>query len=578
MLLCPNYPEEGGRRKPMKYMRLGDLLVDAGVITDEQLGAALKSQKQSKRRLGDELIQTGVITERQLIDALMMQLGIEFIDLSTTDIDPEMTKVLSKNIAKKYSVVPVRTRGDELYLAMADPLNFIASEEVHTATHRRVVPMIATQSGIDHAISTLYGTEGARRAIREMQEETTAGTDYTATQASELGDSESAAPSIRLVDSIIERGISDRASDIHIEPQEDAINVRMRVDGLLHQSLTIPKELQQSVTSRIKIMCNMDVTERRIPQDGRAIVRVRMHEADLRVSTLPTVHGEKIVMRILDREVKQNTAEELGFYGHNLEVYNRLIVNTQGVILLVGPTGSGKSSTLFTMINALNTEYVNIVTLEDPVEYNIPGVAQVQVNEKTGTSFASGLRSILRQDPDIVSVGEIRDNETAEIAMRAAVTGHLVLSTLHTGDALSTLDRLADMGIEPYMLATAIKGVISQRLVRRICPHCRTSYTPTPDELESIGLDPDAQGVEFYRGAGCSECFGSGYRGRIVVAEALVVTKAVKDAIHAQAPHEVLAGIVRESGFQPMMVNARELVLNGTTSVEEVERTIYTTD
>ena len=562
----------------MRFARLGDLLVDAGVITEEQLMAALKSQKESKRRLGDELIQTGVITERQLIDALMMQLGVDYIDLSTTEIDPEMAQVLSKNIAKKYSVVPVRTRGDELYLAMADPLNFIATEEVRSATHRRVIPLIATQSGVEHAISVLYGTEGAKRAIREMQQETVRDTDYVGTQVSDVADSESAAPSIRLVDSIIERGISGHASDIHIEPQEDVVNVRMRVDGILHNTLTIPKELQQSVTSRVKIMCGMDVTERRVPQDGRAIVRIRMHEADLRTSTLPTVHGEKIVLRILDRDAKQNTAEELGFYGHNLEVYNQLLENSQGVILLVGPTGSGKSSTLFTMIGALNDEGVNIVTLEDPVEYSIVGVNQVQVNEKLGMTFASGLRSILRQDPDIVSVGEIRDNETAEIAMRAAVTGHLVLSTLHTGDAVSTIDRLSDMGIEPYMLATALKGVISQRLVRRICPHCREEYTPSAEELESVGMNPNAADVKFYRGAGCPECFQSGYRGRIVIAEALVVNKDMRDAIHHQAPREQLMAAVRASGFEPILDNAVDLVLRGITTTEEVRRTIYTTD
>ena len=564
----------------MKYMRLGDLLVDAGVISEDQLMSALKSQKESKRRLGDELIQTGVITERQLIDALMMQLGIDYVDLSSTEIAPEMAQILSKNIAKKNSVVPIRTRGDELYLAMADPLNFIATEEVRAATHRRVVPLIATQSGIDHAISSLYGTEGAKRAIREMQQETSATTDYVGTQVSEVTDSESAAPSIRLVDSIIERGISDHASDIHIEPQDGIVNVRMRVDGLLHNTLTIPKELQQSVTSRIKIMCNMDVTERRVPQDGRAIVRVRMHEADLRVSTLPTVHGEKIVLRILDRDNQQDTAEELGFYGHNLEVYNQLLENTQGVILLVGPTGSGKSSTLFTMINRLNTEHVNIVTLEDPVEYSVDGVNQVQVNEKTGMTFASGLRSILRQDPDIVSVGEIRDVETAEIAMRAAVTGHLVLSTLHTGDAVSTLDRLADMGIEPYMLATALKGVISQRLVRRICTHCRVAYDPTEEEMESMGIDPATapDDIKFYRGAGCPECFNSGYRGRIAVAESLIVDRTLRAAIHHEVPRDQLMEAVRKSGFKPILDNARDLVLRGITTVDEAHRTIYTTD
>ena len=562
----------------MKYMRLGDLLVDAGVITEDQLAAALKSQKESKRRLGDELIQTGVITERQLIDALMMQLGIDYVDLSKTEIPPEMAQILPKNIAKKHSIVPVRTRGDELILAMADPLNFIAIEEARTATRKRITPVISTQSGVDRAISALYGTEGAKRAIREMQQEGTREADYMSTQVADMGETESAAPSIRLVDSIIERGISDKASDIHIEPQDDAVNVRMRVDGILHNTLTIPKELQQSVTSRIKIMCNMDVTERRVPQDGRAIVRIRMHEADLRCSTLPTVHGEKIVMRILDRSTQFSTAEELGFYGHNLEVYQKLMENTQGVILLVGPTGSGKSSTLFAMISALNTESVNIVTLEDPVEYGIDGVNQVQVNEKTGMTFASGLRSILRQDPDIVSVGEIRDNETAEIAMRAAVTGHLVLSTLHTGDALSTLDRLSDMGIEPFMLATALKGVISQRLVRRICKHCREAYTPTPEELRNLGLDEDAQDIQFYRGTGCPECFNSGYRGRIVVAEALVVDRDVSDAIYRQAPREQLVAAVNESGFEPIIANARDLVLQGITTVDEVYRTIHTTD
>lgn len=562
----------------MRYMRLGDLLVDAGVITNEQLASALESQKKSHRRLGDELIQTGVITERQLIDALMMQLGLEFVDLASTDIAPEMAQVLSKNIAKKYSVVPVRTRGDELYLAMVDPLNFVATEEVRAATHKRVVPVMATRAGVEHAISTLYGTEGAKRAIREMQQEGNRETDYMGTQVSEVSDSETAAPSIRLVDNIIESGIAEHASDIHIEPQENIVIVRMRIDGVLHNTLTIPKELQQSVTSRIKVMSNMDVTERRVPQDGRAIVRIRMHEADLRTSTLPTVHGEKIVMRILDRNAKQTTAEELGFYGYNLEAYHRMIANSQGVILVVGPTGSGKSTTLQSMLNLRNTEQVNIVTLEDPVEYGISGINQVQVNEKVGMTFASGLRSILRQDPDIVSVGEIRDTETAQIALRAAVTGHLVLSTLHTGDAVSTIDRLLDMGVEPYMLSSALRGIVSQRLVRRICPHCKEAYDPTPEELEEVGIDPTTTGVRYYRGTGCSDCFNTGYRGRTVVAESLIVNRSISNAIRHGASQDELMKAVEDSGFQPIMQNARELVLSGITTVDEVFRTIHTTD
>lgn len=562
----------------MKYTRLGDLLVGSGLITSEQLQEALASQKKKKQRLGEALVSNGTITERQLINALTMQLGIDSIDLSTTDIDPEMTKLVSKNLAKKYSVIPVKTQGDELYLAMADPLNFIATEEVKAASRKRIIPMIATQSAIDHAINALYGTEGAKRAIREMQQENEREAEYTTMAVAPVEEAGANAPSIRLVDSIIERGISDRASDIHIEPQDGDMLVRMRIDGMLHNMLTIPKELQQSVTSRIKIMCNMDVTERRIPQDGRAIVNVRMKEADLRASTLPTVHGEKIVLRILDRANQQTTAEALGFYGVNLDRYNQLIANRQGVILLVGPTGSGKSSTMFTMLQKLNTESVNIVTLEDPVEYSIEGVNQVQINEKTGTTFASGLRSILRQDPDIIGVGEIRDAETADIAMRAAVTGHLVVSTIHTGDAVSTLDRLDDIGVEPYIIATALKGVISQRLVRCICPHCREAYMPTSDELESLDMDPHAAGVQFYRGAGCPECFGSGYKGRTVVAEVLMINRDMRHAIHEQRSRDELLAAVRASGFQPIVQNCRELVLNGTTTVEEVRRTIFTTD
>ena len=564
----------------MKFTRLGDLLIDAGVITDEQLGQALANQKKTKRRLGDELVQSGIITERQVVDALTMQLGIDFIDLTSVEINPEMTKLVPKNLAKRYSVVPVRTRGDELYLAMSDPLNFIATEEVRAASKRRVVPMIAMQSGIDHAISQLYGTEGAKRAIMEMQQEVgDSARERAGVKVAEVGEqSESSAPSIRLVDNIIERGLSTRASDIHIEPMEKEVIVRMRVDGLLHTEFNIPKELQQSLTSRIKVMCNMDVTERRVPQDGRAIVRIRMREADLRVSTLPTVHGEKIVMRILDRDKKLNTPEQLGFMGKNLENYNYLLGLKQGIVLLVGPTGSGKSSTLFTMISRLNVEEVNIVTLEDPVEFNIEGVNQVQINEKTGTTFASGLRSILRQDPDIISIGEIRDQETADIAFRSAVTGHFVLSTLHTNDAVSTLTRLDDIGVEPYMVGSALKGVISQRLVRRICPYCKEEYEPSEEELTLIGIDPvkaKEDGLRLSRGRGCAECYQSGYRGRIVVVETLVINKDIRHAIITRASHTELNAAVAKSGFEPVIENCRTLVRQGITTVEEVKRVVF---
>lgn len=563
----------------MKYTRLGDLLVDAGVINEEQLQTALAQQKETKKRLGEQLIDSGTITERQLIGALTRQLGIEFIDLSTTEIAPEMTQYVSKNIAKKYSVVPVSTRGDELYLAMVDPLNFIATEEVKAASRKRVVPMIATSAAMDHAISALYGTEGAKRAIREMQAETEEDAAYaTGAQVARVEDPH-AAPTIRLVDTIIDRGVSDRVSDIHIEPGAEDVRVRMRIDGILHDDLAIPKELQQSVTARLKIMCGMDVTERRIPQDGRTITSVKGKEIDVRASTLPTVYGEKIMLRLLDRESQEAVPEKLGFYGDNLAKLNTLLTNRAGVILLVGPTGSGKSSTMFAMLSQLNTEEVNIVTLEDPVEYKIDGVNQVQVNEKTGMTFASGLRSILRQDPDIIAVGEIRDGETADIAMRAAVTGHLVLSTVHTSDALSTIDRLDDLGVAPYMVSTALKGVISQRLLRRICPHCKQEYTATAEDLAKLDMDPVTNaGVTFFRGTGCSECFGSGYRGRIAASEILVVDEALKNAIHTRAPREEMLAAVHASGFSPIVENCRDLVISGITTADEAFRTINTTD
>ncbi len=562
-----------------KLTRMGDMLVHAGLINDDQLKQALAAQKKNKRRLGEELVKSGMITERQLIDALVMQLGVDYVDLNKVSLSPDMTQYVSKRIARKYHVVPYKVQGDELYLAMSDPLNFIATEEVKTASKKMVIPVISTRAAIDHAIAELYGTEGAKRAIREMQREHAEMNESEIQQVQQsLASDTQAAPSIRLVDSIIERGVSEHASDIHIEPQDDHVQVRMRVDGVLHNMLEIPKRLQASVLSRIKIMSGMDVTERRIPQDGRAMVHVHMREIDIRVSTLPTVHGEKIVLRILDQESLDHTAEGLGYSGVNLERYNELLGNTRGVVLIVGPTGSGKSSTMFSMIDQLNTESVNLVTLEDPVEYNIPGVNQVQINEKTGLTFAGGLRSILRQDPDIVAVGEIRDSETAEIAMRAAVTGHLVLSTIHTGDAVSTLDRLIDIGIEPYMIASALKGVISQRLVRKICPYCKEAYHPSAEELESMHMDPHQKDVTFYRGKGCPECYESGYQGRTVIAEVLMIDSEIREAIRNHVSHEELMTAVHNSRFVPISEDCKQLVLNGTTTVDEVVRVANTTD
>ncbi len=567
------------------YRRLGELLVAAGTITEEELQRGLELQKGSKERLGTVLISNGIITENELIEALQMQLGIEFVDLTRINIPTELAQVLPKNIAKQYQVVPVRAVKDELYLAMSDPMNFYAIEEVHKAARRKVIPMVATASAVEHAIQVLYGNEGAAKAIEDMKRENIAGTDSadmpdTAFISNQLGDDAiSNAPTIRLVNSIIERAITERASDIHIEPRESELQVRMRIDGLMRDILTIPKNLQSSVISRIKIMGGLDIAERRVPQDGRFNVKIKEKDIDLRVSTLPTVYGEKIVARLLDKSGGNVTKESIGLSGADLEKYEDMLKCRSGVILIVGPTGSGKSTTMYAMIGELNTKEVNLVTLEDPVEYNIDGVNQVQINEKTGLTFASGLRSILRQDPDIIAVGEIRDGETANIAMRAAITGHIVLSTIHTNDAVGTVERLQDIGVESYLIASALKGVISQRLVRRICPHCREEYTPSSEELADLGLQGQT-GLKFYRGAGCAECYNTGYHGRIAVFEMLPVTRAVRTLISARANRSEIEAELKSSanGFVSLRANALRLVQEGVTTSEEVLRVINEED
>lgn len=560
----------------MKYLRLGDLLVNSGVITNDQLKKALAMQKDSGKRLGTVLIENKIITEAQLIETLKMQLGIEYLDLNTITITSEMAKVLPKNIAKKHMVVPVRVVRNELYLAMTDPLNFIALEEVAAATHKKVIPLMANSAALERAVANLYSNEGAARAIEEMRKDNyVTDLDQPIDTVAYVDDDTNSAPTIRLVNSIIDRAVTENASDIHLEPREAELVVRMRIDGILHIVLNVPKELQSSVISRFKVMANMDISQRRIPQDGRSNVRIRGQEIDLRVSTLPTIYGEKVVLRLLRKNQTMLSMEGIGLRGHNLEVFEKVIANNaEGVVLIVGPTGSGKSSTMYTIIRNLNKEEVNLVTLEDPVEYNIDGINQVQINEKAGLTFANTLRSILRQDPDIIGVGEIRDAETADIALRAALTGHLVISTIHTNDAKSSVDRLLGMGVEPYLVADSVKGIVSQRLVRRICPNCRKSYKPDQNEIRMMKLPADKE-YKFYKGSGCAECFYSGYRGRIGVFEILTFNSEMRHAV-AENNMRLLEEELEKSDFQPIIMNCQELVLDGTTSVAEISRAIST--
>lgn len=386
----------------------------------------------------------------------------------------------------------------------------------------------------------------------------------------------SAAPTIRFVNSVIERAFLERASDIHLEPQEGEMVVRMRIDGILRKILTVPANLQSNVISRLKIMGGMNISERKIPQDGRAMVQVRHHEIDLRISSMPTIYGEKIVLRLLDKSGHTITKQSIGLEGTDLQKYDALLKNSSGVILIVGPTGSGKSTTMCAMLQELANEETNLMTLEDPVEYNIPGVNQCQINEKTGMTFAAGLRAILRQDPDVISVGEIRDGETGAIAIRAAITGHLVLSTLHTNDAVSAIDRLVDIGVEPYLISSALRGVISQRLVRKVCPHCKKAYRPEAEELAMLGLPEDAN-VQFYRGEGCQECYHTGYKGRRAVFEIFMLNGRIRRMVTEGAKYDALLRAAVETNFVTMRENCRNLVLRGEISAAEAARAINST-
>ena len=565
----------------MVYRRLGEMLIANEYITEEQLKKALEIQRKVPgKKIGEILVEQGFTTQKRVYRMLERQLGVEFIDLAGAVIPKEMARLVPRSIARKYNVIPIQATADTLRLAMSDTLNFMATEAVRMVTKRKIVPMLATSEAITRAITDLYGSESAEKALQDLKTtEDQSTTDFQNIAAANIigADSENAAPTIRLVNSFLEYAVNQNCSDIHLEPRESAMYVRMRIDGVLRQVFVVPKGTQSAVIARIKVMGNMNIAEHKIPLDGRSNVRIGEKDVDLRISTLPTVYGEKVVIRLLNKSSSLLNTKGIGLTGKNLQKFNTLLENSNGVILIVGPTGSGKSSSMYTMIGKLNTEQVNLVTLEDPVEYNFDGVNQVQINEKTGMTFASGLRSILRQDPDIIAVGEIRDGETADIAMRAAITGHLVLSTLHTNDAPSTIDRLLDMGVESYLIADSTVGIIAQRLVRRLCPNCRAEYTASAEEQQMLRL-PYVAGRKFYRGKGCPMCFNTGYRGRTAVFEILVLNSEIRHAIADNVPHSRLQELIHASDFEPLIVDCVRLVQNGTTTVEEAYRTVNSTD
>ena len=563
----------------MAYKRIGDMLVAGGYLTEEKLKTGLAESRRTGKKLGETLVEMGFIRQSDLINVLENQLDVEYVDLQRMSLPKNLVSVIPRAIAKKHNVVPLASDANTVTIAIADPLNFVATDAVRTVTRRKVITRLADAQSITRALTDLYGSETAEKALEELRGDESAPSDFqSVADANIIGaDNENAAPTIRLVNSFLEYAVNQNASDIHLEPREREMVVRMRIDGVLRKVFNVPRATQSAVIARIKVMGNMNIAEHKIPLDGRSNIRVNDKDVDLRISTLPTVYGEKVVIRLLNKPSSLLNTKGIGLTDKNLKKFNALLENSNGVILIVGPTGSGKSSSMYTMIGQLNTDEVNLVTLEDPVEYNFDGVNQVQINEKTGMTFASGLRSILRQDPDIIAVGEIRDGETADIAMRAAITGHLVLSTLHTNDAPNTIDRLLDMGVEPFLISSALKGVISQRLVRRICPNCRESYSASEEEQSMLKL-PYVPGRKFYRGKGCPMCFNTGYRGRTAVFEILTLTSPIKQAISDNAPHSELMRRIQDSDFETLLVDCQRLVLDGTTTLSEAFRTVNSTD
>ncbi|MGI6113897.1 MAG: GspE/PulE family protein [Mahellales bacterium] len=561
----------------IKRKRLGDLLVESGVITQDQLKNALNLQKISKKKLGQILISQNLVTETKIMEILQLQLGIDFVDLNNIYIEPKLIGLVPQNLAKKYNLIPIKIEQDKLYVAMEDPLDFIAINDVKMVSTMEVVPVISFKDAINNAINKYYGSEYAERAVKEYTRDINLADVANQIQTNSMDDDVNNAPIVRLVNSIIEQAVNMRSSDVHIEPLNEEIRIRYRIDGMLQNILTIPKNALSAIITRIKIIGGMNIAEKRLPQDGRVQITSGNTNIDLRVSTMPTVNGEKAVLRILDLDNFLFKREDLGFSKENLEKFDQLLKNPHGIILVTGPTGSGKTTTLYTMLAELNKIEKNIITIEDPVEYKIQGINQVQVNPKAGLVFANGLRSILRQDPDIIMVGEIRDTETVEIALRAAITGHLVLSTLHTNDAISSISRLLDMGIEPYLMASSMVGVISQRLLRRICANCKTPYTPNSLELSFLGLSPQDARV-LYRGKGCSICNQTGYKGRVPAHEILVINKKVREMIGNNVSVDRIRDYCITNGMTSLKDDCVKLVLQGITTVDEALRVAYSQD
>ena len=556
-----------------KKIRIGDVLVETGIITQEQLQIALQRQKGTGRKIGETLVDEGFVTEDQIAHALSEQLHMDMIDLQNVNISQDILSLVSPSVLKKNKVIPFEYAKDNanvLRVAMADPMDMFAMDDITIITNLQVEPVVSTPRSIMLALDNYYG-QGDSEALEK----------YTKEKENQMDEQEDIysedinnSPIVQLVRSMIEQAVLQRASDIHIEPMERQLRVRYRIDGTLYEKATYSTKLLPAMSARIKIIGGMDITEKRKPQDGRITQVVNRMEYDIRVSIIPTVFGEKIVMRIASKNALTRDKAQLGLNEKDLKLFDHILKNPHGIILVTGPTGSGKSTTLYTALSELNTSQVNIITVEDPVEANLDGVNQIQVNPKANLTFASALRSILRQDPDIIMVGEIRDQETAQIAVQASITGHLVVSTLHTNSAASTITRLIDMGIDSYLIADSMVGVIAQRLVRRLCPACRKKRLATEEE-KLILKRSEAEKLEIYEPVGCGRCDNTGYKGRIGVYEIMEVTPKLKTIISKGGDAEDIKNQALKEGMYTLRMSATELVLDGTTSYSEMMKVSF---
>ncbi len=563
---------------PEARKRLGDLLVEAGVLTLEKLEDALAEQKTTRKRLGELLVDHEYCTDFDIAAALSTQLNLELVDLCDCRLDPQIIRQIPESVARKHAALAVRVEGDHLAVAMADPLNLDAIADLRFASGKQILTLVATQGKVNQAIDQYYRSREplpdlgiddsvaeAVQCVSDSQQDTT--------DIRELEEKGRSAPIVRVVNHTLLEAVENKASDIHFEPSDEKLVIRFRVDGYLREHIELPKWIQPAVISRIKIMAQLDISEKRIPQDGRIGLRIGDHTVDLRISTLPTNHGEKVVIRLLDPQGMPASMEEIGFCEETLPEFRRLIARPQGIVLVIGPTGSGKTTTLYGALGEIKDVTRNITTIEDPIEYALEGVNQVSINERAGRTFASVLTAILRQDPDIVMVGEMRDVETATIAMQAALTGHLVFSTIHTNSAVATITRLRDLGVPSYLIASTISGILAQRLTRVICEGCKQPYEPSEAEVLQVGLTPEqAKTHTFYEGAGCEACGHTGFQGRTAIYELLTLSTGLREHIAKDAGEAALRQLATAQGLRTLLQHGLEKVFSGVTTVAELAR------